>query len=567
MATTILYDPITNPDPTAQGYLTYGQLPLSPLFIAEFPPANVADITDVFEVDELPQSTSASGVNLDTNGTFFDGLVGYNPAAYYLSNGATKIPTGNTFAANNSTGYAGFTNYSIDIDLENIDLSNLDIEDFIGDVELSAVNSQFPKLDAEKGFTLTFDLEINEELSDINRAGFSLIVISNDRTKGIEIGFKEEGTNSDRVFAQNANLNATNTAGEDSSASLEIKNTNQYSLTFSDNGYQLKANNTLLLQGALRDYSFDPTNSEPPFPTSVNPYETPNFVFFGDNTDQGYADLTLGRISVDVEDTSPPVVPPTPPTFQPAQPDFNDDQRADLVWRNVKTGSNILWYMDEATVKGTASLGSVSANWQLEGMGDFDKNGTSDLVWRNVETGSNVLWYMNGAQVTGTASLGSVRNNWHIEAVEDFDKNGSADLVWRNYANGQNVLWSMDGTTVKRTDSLGSVPNLNWQIEGAGDLDDDGDIELIWRNYANGQNLFWSMDGANIVQTGLIAEVTSPNWHIEGIADYDNNGTADLVWRNQANGSNTLWKMNGSTIEGTASIGTVAGADWQIVVG
>ncbi|MEM9907906.1 MAG: VCBS repeat-containing protein, partial [Cyanobacteria bacterium P01_D01_bin.44] len=495
MATTILYDPITNPDPTALGYLTYGQLPLSPLFTVPFPPAELTN-TDVFEIPEFPQSPSTDGINLDTNGTFFNGLEGYEALTYFASGRVIKNETGNIFSASAKEGYAGFTNHSIDIDFDDLSSINpltFDIDSFLEDIELTPVNTQFPVLDANKGFTLTFDLKINEEDSDANRAGFSLIVISDDRTKGIEIGFKEEGTNSDRVFAQNANLNAANTAGEDSSASLEIKNDNQYSLTFLDNGYQLKANNTLLLQGELRDYSFDPTNSDPPFPSNVNPYETPNFVFFGDNTDQGYADFTLGKISVELEDGNSPV------DF-PAQPDFNNDQRADLVWRNTTTGKNALWYMDGATVNSKLLINTVdNPNWQIEGVGDFNTDGNSEIVWRNYQNGLNVIWFMNGGTLESTTSIDQVISlDWQIEAVGDLDNNGSDDLIWRNYQNGKNAIWFMNEDTVASKISIDSVTNPNWDIEGVGDFNGNGKLELVWRNYQNGKNAFWSMDGSTV---------------------------------------------------------------------
>ncbi|MEO1404428.1 MAG: VCBS repeat-containing protein, partial [Cyanobacteria bacterium J06635_1] len=457
MATTILYDPITNPDPTALGYLDYSQLPLSPRFIAPFPPAELTN-TDVFEIPEFSQLTNSNGVNLDTDGNIFNDLVGYEPLAYFLSNGANKIPTGRTFLSFAPTGYAGFTNYTIDVDLN--DLSNInpltfDIDAFLNDVELTPVNAQFPDLDAEKGFTVTFDLKISDEDSGPDRAGFSLIVISDDRTKGIELGFKEGGVNSDRIFAQNANLNAAS-EGESSSAPLEISTTNQYNLTFTNSNYELRTNNTLLLQGALRDYSFNPTNSNPPFPSQVNPYETPNFMFFGDNTDQGLADFTLGKISVEIEDEASPSV--------PAQPDFNNDQKADLVWHNTKTGQNTLWFMDGATVLNTADIDTVNnLNWQLEGTGDIDQNGTADLVWRNHKNGNNSIWFMDGATVDSTAFIDSVTNlNWHIEAVGDIDNNGSDDLIWRNHKNGNNSIWFMDGATVDSTAFIDPVTNLNW---------------------------------------------------------------------------------------------------------
>lgn len=38
----VIYDPAVNPDPFANGFLTYGQLPLFPLFVQDFPLAKLA---------------------------------------------------------------------------------------------------------------------------------------------------------------------------------------------------------------------------------------------------------------------------------------------------------------------------------------------------------------------------------------------------------------------------------------------------------------------------------------------------------------------------------------------
>lgn len=67
----VIYDPAVNPDPFANGFLTYGQLPLFPLFVQDFPPSQISDISDVFEVAPLAQTTGSAGVSLNTSGTAF----------------------------------------------------------------------------------------------------------------------------------------------------------------------------------------------------------------------------------------------------------------------------------------------------------------------------------------------------------------------------------------------------------------------------------------------------------------------------------------------------------------
>lgn len=227
-----LYDPATNPDPLAAGFLAYGQLPTFPIFVQAFPPSSIPDIIDVFEVAPLPTILSSAGVNLNTNGTLVQASPGYNPPLYYLSNGATKIPTGRSLTLLPNQGYAGFTNHTIDLDLANIDISNVNLDS----ASLEPVNPSFLTLDPAQGFIVEFDLAIAYEQSNSNRAGFSFTLISNDLSKGAEFGFKEAGPNSDYIFIQNANLNAAS-EGEKSTAALEISATNRYSVTFQGNSY------------------------------------------------------------------------------------------------------------------------------------------------------------------------------------------------------------------------------------------------------------------------------------------------------------------------------------------
>jgi len=146
------------------------------------------------------------------------------------------------------------------------------------------VNAAFPKLDRTTGYSLSFKLAVTLEVSNPNRAGFSIILNSED-AKGIELGFK-----SDRIFAQSS------TFTEDKKAIFTTNALTDYKLAVKGDGYELFANNASILKGALQTYQFDPATSNPPLPAS--PYALPSFLFLGDNTDQGRANVTLGAIAI-----------------------------------------------------------------------------------------------------------------------------------------------------------------------------------------------------------------------------------------------------------------------------
>ena len=182
-------------------------------------------------------------------------------------------PTLNTNLGAGNTGYAGYTNY----------------DPLSAQSTFSLINpASFPTLNRTTGFTVSFNVAVTAETSNPNRAGFSVTVMSSDGA-GIELGFKEEGAN-DRIFAQSADFI------ESEFITTNINAASTYVLTILDNSYTL-SNGTQTLTGSLRNYNFNPLTSTPPLP--FNPYISPNFLFFGDNTDQGNATFTLGSISAD----------------------------------------------------------------------------------------------------------------------------------------------------------------------------------------------------------------------------------------------------------------------------
>ncbi len=191
------------------------------------------------------------------------------------------------------------------------------ITDYVG---YSVKSELMPILDRNIGYSIKFTAQIIAENhssagADKNgdgiadRAGFSVIAIGNDN-KGIELAF---WTN--EIWAQNdgtaeptpGNPNQTLFTHGEGNKSVDTTVQTPYELEIKDNTYKLFKLNTsgvrvepVLLTGNLRDY----TSFTTPAYLPSNPYQTPNFLFFGDGTPTASANFKLGAISVTTGSTS-----------------------------------------------------------------------------------------------------------------------------------------------------------------------------------------------------------------------------------------------------------------------
>lgn len=146
-------------------------------------------------------------------------------------------------------------------------------------------------LDRSKGYTLTFRVQINSEShSSTNRAGFSIIVISNklaseSQPYGLELGFWQ-----DSIWAQNVGFTRGENVLYDTKSAAKT-----YKLSVKDGSYQLfvDGSTTPILKGNLRQY----TGFTPP-PGYPNPYTTPNLIFMGDDTTSAKAKVTIVSVEV-----------------------------------------------------------------------------------------------------------------------------------------------------------------------------------------------------------------------------------------------------------------------------
>jgi len=154
-----------------------------------------------------------------------------------------------------------------------------------------------PTLDRQAGYALRFTARVMTEThagSDRNgdgiedRAGFSLIALSED-TRGIELGFWP-----DQVWAQEDGA-AEPPAGTlfthaESGAFDTTAGLTEYELLILGDAYTLSSGGSVIVSGRLRDY----TSFEGP----IDPYETPNLIFLGDDTPSASAVLQLASVHV-----------------------------------------------------------------------------------------------------------------------------------------------------------------------------------------------------------------------------------------------------------------------------
>lgn len=200
----------------------------------------------------------------------------------------------NTFTADEDmAGYFAISDLSFLPDLSS--LSSLPVP-----VELPSPHPDMPSLKRAAGFSIIFEVQILEEDRDYeHRAGFSLIVNTSDCSDqgcmGLEAGFW-----SDEIWVQ-GDLQDKDESVEESGlffraegAAFDTTQMTRYELRIQGDNYELFAggSGTPLLSGRLRDYSTYPDA------VYVKIYQTPNFIFLGDDTEFAKANINLKSVSI-----------------------------------------------------------------------------------------------------------------------------------------------------------------------------------------------------------------------------------------------------------------------------
>ncbi|MDM8530892.1 Calx-beta domain-containing protein [Anaerolineales bacterium HSG25] len=154
-------------------------------------------------------------------------------------------------------------------------------------------------LTRDEGYALRFSAKVNAEThASDDRAGFSVLVVGDD-LMAIELGFW-----TDQIWAQNSGTSEPPTGTLFTHGESVVFNTSTdmitYQLTISGAAYSLNANNTNILSGSLRNYQAALLAN----PVTGIVYNTPNLIFFGDNTPSASANVQIGFIDL-ITNTAP----------------------------------------------------------------------------------------------------------------------------------------------------------------------------------------------------------------------------------------------------------------------
>ncbi len=107
--------------------------------------------------------------------------------------------------------------------------------------------------------------------------------------------------------------------------------------------------------------------------------------------------------------------------------DFNADGTADILWRDSASNSLVMWLMNGTSIvsSGAVSSGGSAVNpdqsWHVVEIGDFNDDARADILWRN-DNGALAEWQMKGTSIVSsfTPTSGGVNvapdGNWQTQA-------------------------------------------------------------------------------------------------------------------------------------------------------
>jgi Ca2+-binding RTX toxin-like protein len=254
------------------------------------------------DADNDPQAIAVTGVD-NSNGSW----------QYSINGGATWIDFGNALSDNSavilgatslysaqlstapaSQGWLAFANVSGATEtvnsngaILNTTLNNSIYAGYSNFNGATPVHSTPIILDNQAGYSISFNLQmLGESRTNQNRAGFSIIAVSKDK-KAIELGFQQLSPTTGKIFAQDPSFIAAESIAYNTNLDID------YTLKVAGNQYKLFADGTEILAGELRDYSG--------FTGFPDPYETPNFIFLGDDTTSAQGWFNLSQVVVQTD--------------------------------------------------------------------------------------------------------------------------------------------------------------------------------------------------------------------------------------------------------------------------
>jgi FG-GAP-like repeat/Bacterial pre-peptidase C-terminal domain len=237
--------------------------------------------------------------------------------------------------------------------------------------------------------------------------------------------------------------------------------------------------------------------------------------------------------------------------------DTNKDGKADILWRQTSTGTVGIWALDAGTASGLAAVpvtkgvvNDIDLNYKIVAFKDVTGDGRADITWRNDRTGQIAFWEIDGVDFAKTAS-GALTNStfvldtpvptsYFIASVADFDGDGRGDLLWRNNQNGEVAIWRTDLASPNRfkpkvafariDETTGAevplTPGGEYTIEAVRDFNGDGKADIFWRNISAAATGVWTIKSfaanndrilLDLPQSGFISVGANLTYDLKGV--------------------------------------------------
>ncbi len=194
---------------------------------------------------------------------------------------------------------------------------------------------------------------------------------------------------------------------------------------------------------------------------------------------------------------------------------------ADLLWRST-SNTLVIWNLADTGIIGRRTLPQVvPQDWKILAYKDFNNDNVADVLWRNEDAQVVVIWRMTPTQSWDkTSTYTNLLKANKLISVEDTGGDGRPNLIWWNRQNGRIVSWNMqaDGLAIQEND-LRNANNtvLNfvdqsgiWDADISIDLNDDSKADLIWRSKLTGEVKAWLMDEYTIKANLSLKDPSAP---------------------------------------------------------
>jgi hypothetical protein len=240
-------------------------------------------------------------------------------------------------------------------------------------------------------------------------------------------------------------------------------------------------------------------------------------------------------------ETPPNGSPPDPVEGVKTSPDFNGDDRADLLLRDGSSGTTVIWTMGANGRGGSLHLGALPLSWAIAGNGDYDGDGHSDLLTRDdATTAVSMQLLVSGALVGGGQLAPALSPDWELAASGDIDGDGRDDILLRNARSKRLEIWFMHGPEILKRAELKDPCSSNWQVAGLADFNGDQRADILCYSEKK-QRVQVSILNAKLKGKSSKLFKIKQLGDVVAAGDADGNGLADVVFRMRDTGELSIW--------------------------